>query len=67
MQIAWTDGHAPRVVPSCTVYVGDSDEVVSLVVGLELEVSELPSVIATMGRDAADWVRRTRDPFDNLQ
>ena len=66
IQLAWSDGHDPQVVPSVTVTTDEGDELVSLVVGLTIDGSEVPSVVAQIGRDAADFIRRTRDPFDDL-
>lgn len=66
IQLAWSDGHAPEVVPSVTVTTDEGDELVSLVVGLTIDGGEVPSVVAQIGRDAADFIRRTRDPFDDL-
>lgn len=66
IQLAWSDGHDPKVTPSVTVTTDEGDEIVSLVVGRPIDGSEVPSVVAQIGRDVADFVRRTRDPFDDL-
>lgn len=66
IQLAWSDGHDPEVVPSVTLFTDEGEQLLSLVVGLTIETGEVASVVAQIGRDAADFIRRTRDPFDDL-
>lgn len=66
IQLAWTDGADPQVTPSVRVVVGEDDELVSEYVGAPVGTGDLLWLLRGVSIDAADWVRRTRDPFDDL-
>lgn len=66
VRLAFSDGHDPEITPSVTVTVSEGEELVSLVVGLRITTGEVAGVVHQIGRDVADFIRRTRDPFDDL-
>lgn len=66
VQLAWTDGEHPQVTPSVRVVVGEDDELVSEFVGAPISTEVLYLALTDIAADAVAWVRRTRDPFDDL-
>lgn len=66
VQLAWTDGENPRVTPSVRVVVGEDDELVSEFVGAPIGTDVLYLALTDIAADAVAWIRRTRDPFDDL-